>query len=125
MVVGAGSSRITGVSCSPYGFHWAYDTHALGVGTGGALTEAGGNSWFFLPADYAFGYSLEKDTSEIVKEKGGKVLGAVKHPLNTSDFSSFLLQAQSSTAKVIGLANAGGDTIYSIKQAAEFGIVQG
>jgi branched-chain amino acid transport system substrate-binding protein len=125
MVVGAGSSRITGDSCSPYGFHWAYDTHALGVGTGGALTEAGGNSWFFLTADYAFGYSLEKDTSEIVKEKGGKVLGAVRHPLNTSDFSSFLLQAQSSKAKVIGLANAGLDTSNAIKQASEFGIVQG
>lgn len=125
MVVGAGSSRITGDSCSPYGFHWAYDTHALAVGTGGALTEAGGNTWFFLTADYAFGYSLEKDTSEIVKEKGGKVLGAVRHPLNTSDFSSFLLQAQSSKAKVIGLANAGLDTSNAIKQASEFGIVQG
>jgi len=125
MVVGAGSSRITGDSCSPYGFHWAYDTHALAVGTGGALTEAGGNSWFFLTADYAFGYSLEKDTAEIVKEKGGKVLGAVRHPLNTSDFSSFLLQAQSSKAKVIGLANAGLDTSNAIKQASEFGIVQG
>ena len=125
MVVGAGSSRITGDSCSPYGFHWAYATHALAVGTGGALTEAGGNSWFFLTADYAFGYSLEKDTSEIVKEKGGKVLGAVRHPLNTSDFSSFLLQAQSSKAKVIGLANAGLDTSNAIKQASEFGIVQG
>jgi branched-chain amino acid transport system substrate-binding protein len=125
MVVGAGSSRITGDACSPYGFHWAYDTHALAVGTGGALTEAGGNSWFFLTADYAFGYSLEKDTAEIVKEKGGKVLGAVRHPLNTSDFSSFLLQAQSSKAKVIGLANAGLDTSNAIKQASEFGIVQG
>jgi branched-chain amino acid transport system substrate-binding protein len=125
MVVGAGSSRITGDLCSPYGFHWAYDTHALAVGTGGALTEAGGNSWFFLTADYQFGYSLEKDTAEIVKEKGGKVLGEVRHPLNTSDFSSFLLQAQSSKAKVIGLANAGLDTSNAIKQASEFGIVQG
>jgi branched-chain amino acid transport system substrate-binding protein len=125
MVVGAGSSRITGDLCSPYGFHWAYDTHALAVGTGGALTEAGGNSWFFLTADYQFGYSLEKDTAAIVKEKGGKVLGEVRHPLNTSDFSSFLLQAQSSKAKVIGLANAGLDTSNAIKQASEFGIVQG
>lgn len=125
MVVGAGSSRITGDLCSPYGFHWAYDTHALGVGTGGALTEAGGNTWFFLTADYQFGYSLEQDTASIVKEKGGKVLGAVRHPLNTSDFSSFLLQAQSSKAKVIGLANAGLDTSNAIKQASEFGIVQG
>jgi branched-chain amino acid transport system substrate-binding protein len=125
MVVGAGSSRITGDLCSPYGFHWAYDTHALAVGTGGALTEAGGNSWFFLTADYQFGYSLEKDTAEIVKEKGGKVLGEVRHPLNTSDFSSFLLQAQASKAKVIGLANAGLDTSNAIKQASEFGIVQG
>ncbi len=125
MVVGAGSSRITGDLCSPYGFHWAYDTHALGVGTGGALTEAGGNTWFFLTADYQFGYSLEQDTAAIVKEKGGKVLGAVRHPLNTSDFSSFLLQAQSSKAKVIGLANAGLDTSNAIKQASEFGIVQG
>jgi branched-chain amino acid transport system substrate-binding protein len=125
MVVGAGSSRITGDLCSPYGFHWAYDTHALAVGTGGALTEAGGNTWFFLTADYQFGYSLESDTAAIVKEKGGKVLGAVRHPLNTSDFSSFLLQAQSSKAKVIGLANAGLDTSNAIKQASEFGIVQG
>ncbi|MBY0383470.1 MAG: ABC transporter substrate-binding protein [Xanthobacteraceae bacterium] len=125
MVVGAGTSRLTGDSCSPYGFHWAYDTHALGVGTGGALTKAGGDTWFFLTADYAFGYSLEGDTAAIVKENGGKVLGSVRHPLNTSDFSSFLLQAQSSKAKVIGLANAGLDTSNSIKQAAEFGIVQG
>jgi len=125
MVVGAGSSRITGDLCSPYGFHWAYDTHALAVGTGGALTEAGGNTWFFLTADYQFGYSLEKDTAAIVKEKGGKVLGEVRHPLNTSDFSSFLLQAQASKAKVIGLANAGLDTSNAIKQASEFGIVQG
>ncbi|MBN8968908.1 MAG: ABC transporter substrate-binding protein [Rhizobiales bacterium] len=125
IVVGAASSRITGDACTPYGFHWAFDTHALAVGTGGALTEAGGNTWFFLTADYAFGYSLEKDTSDIVKAKGGKVLGAVRHPLNTSDFSSFLLQAQSSKAKVVGLANAGLDTINAIKQASEFGIVAG
>ena len=125
IVVGAASSRITGDACTPYGFHWAFDTRALGVGTGGALTEAGGDTWFFLTADYAFGYSLEKDTGDIVKAKGGKVLGAVRHPLNSSDFSSFLLQAQASKAKVIGLANAGLDTTNTVKQASEFGIVAG
>ncbi|MDR3468258.1 MAG: ABC transporter substrate-binding protein [Xanthobacteraceae bacterium] len=125
IVIGAATSRITGDACTPYGFHWAFDTRALAVGTGGALTEQGGDTWFFLTADYAFGYSLEKDTSEIVKARGGKVLGSVRHPLNSSDFSSFLLQAQSSKAKVVGLANAGLDTINSIKQAAEFGIVAG
>lgn len=125
IVVGAASSRITGDACTPYGFHWAFDTHALGVGTGGALTEAGGDTWFFLTADYAFGYSLEEDTGNIVKSKGGKVLGSVRHPLNSSDFASFLLQAQNSKAKVIGLANAGLDTTNSVKQAAEFGIVAG
>jgi branched-chain amino acid transport system substrate-binding protein len=125
IVVGAATSRITGDACTPYGFHWAFDTHALAVGTGGALVEAGGDSWFFMTADYAFGYALEKDTSDIVKEKGGKVLGSVRIPLNSSDFSSFLLQAQSSKAKIIGLANAGLDTTNSIKQAAEFGIVKG
>src|ERR1700731_4475358 len=125
IVVGAASSRITGDPCTPYGFHWAYDTHALAVGPGGALVKAGGDSWFFLTADYAFGYALEKDTSEIVTANGGKVLGSVRVPLNSSDFSSFLLQAQSSKAKIIGLANAGLDTTNSIKQAAEFGIVRG
>jgi branched-chain amino acid transport system substrate-binding protein len=125
IVVGAATSRITGDACTPYGFHWAFDTHALAVGTGGALVKAGGDSWFFLTADYAFGYSLEKDTSEIVTANGGKVLGSVRVPLNSSDFSSFLLQAQSSKAKIIGLANAGLDTTNSIKQAAEFGIVSG
>jgi branched-chain amino acid transport system substrate-binding protein len=125
IVVGAATSRITGDACTPYGFHWAFDTHALAVGTGGALVKAGGDTWFFLTADYAFGYSLEKDTSDIVKAHGGKVLGSVRIPLNSSDFSSFLLQAQSSKAKVIGLANAGLDTTNSIKQAAEFGIVSG
>ncbi|WP_426421507.1 ABC transporter substrate-binding protein [Bradyrhizobium genosp. A] len=125
IVVGAATSSITGSACSPYGFHWAFDTHALAVGTGGALTKAGGDSWFFLTADYAFGYALEKDTSEIVMHSGGKVLGSVRVPLNSSDFSSFLLQAQSSKAKIVGLANAGQDTANSIKQAAEFGIVQG
>src|ERR1700761_1321891 len=125
IVVGAATSRISGDACTPYGFHWAFDTHALAVGTGGALVKAGGDTWYFMTADYAFGYSLEKDTGDIVKENGGKVLGAVRIPLNSSDFSSFLLQAQSSKAKVIGLANAGLDTTNSIKQAAEFGIVKG
>jgi branched-chain amino acid transport system substrate-binding protein len=124
-VVGAATSRITGDACTPYGFHWAFDTHALAVGTGGALVKAGGDSWFFLTADYAFGYALEKDTSEIVTASGGRVLGSVRIPLNSSDFSSFLLQAQSSRSKVIGLANAGLDTTNAIKQAAEFGIVNG
>ena len=124
IVVGAATSRISGDACTPYSFHWAFDTHALAVGTGGALVQAGGDTWFFLTADYAFGYALEKDTSEIVQAKGGKVLGSVRIPLNSSDFSSFLLQAQSSKAKVIGLANAGGDTINSIKAASEFGIVK-
>jgi branched-chain amino acid transport system substrate-binding protein len=125
IVVGAATSRITGDACTPYGFHWAYDTRALAVGTGGALVKAGGDSWFFLTADYAFGYALEKDTSDIVRDNGGKVVGSVRVPLNSSDFSSFLLQAQSSKAKIIGLANAGLDTTNSIKQAAEFGIVRG
>jgi branched-chain amino acid transport system substrate-binding protein len=125
IVVGAATSRITGDACQPYGFHWAYDTHALAVGTGGALVEAGGDTWYFLTVDYAFGYALEQDTSDIVKAKGGKVLGSVRYPLNASDFSSFLLQAQSSKAKIVGLANAGLDTANSIKQAAEFGIVAG
>jgi len=124
IVVGAATSRITGDACTPYGFHWAFDTHALAVGTGGALVKSGGDSWFFLTADYAFGYSLEKDTTDIVTANGGKVLGSVRVPLNSSDFSSFLLQAQSSKAKIIGLANAGLDTTNSIKQAAEFGIVK-
>ncbi len=124
IVVGAATSRITGDACTPYSFHWAYDTRALAVGTGGALTKAGGDSWFFLTADYAFGYALEKDTSDVVAANGGKVLGSVRVPLNSSDFSSFLLQAQSSKAKIVGLANAGLDTTNSIKQAAEFGIVK-
>jgi branched-chain amino acid transport system substrate-binding protein len=124
IVVGAATSRITGDACTPYSFHWAYDTRALAVGTGGALTKAGGDSWFFLTADYAFGYALEKDTSDVVAANGGKVVGSVRVPLNSSDFSSFLLQAQSSKAKIVGLANAGLDTTNSIKQAAEFGIVK-
>ena len=124
IVVGAATSRITGDACTPYGFHWAFDNRALAVGTGGALVKAGGDTWFFLTADYAFGYALEKDTSEIVTHAGGKVVGSVRVPLNSSDFSSFLLQAQSSKAKIVGLANAGLDTTNSIKQAAEFGIFQ-
>src|SRR5688572_32035567 len=125
MVTGAATTELTGKACSPYGFHWAYDTHALAVGTGGALVEQGGDTWFFLTADYAFGHSLEEQTSRYVKTKGGKVMGAVRHPLSAPDFSSFLLQAQGSKAKVIGLANAGLDTSNSIKQASEFGLVQG
>ena len=125
IVTGAATTDLTGKACSPYGFHWAYDTHALAVGTGGALVKQGGDSWFFLTADYAFGYSLEEQTSNFVKAQGGQVVGAVRHPLATTDYSSFLLQAQSSGAKVIGLANAGLDTANSIKQAAEFGIVAG
>jgi len=125
IVVGAATSGISGASCTPYGFHWAFDTHALAVGTGGAMVKAGGDSWYFMTVDYAFGQALEKDTSDVVKAAGGKVLGAVRTPLNSSDYSSFLLQAQSSKAKVIGLANAGGDTINSIKQASEFGITAG
>ncbi|WP_131675102.1 ABC transporter substrate-binding protein [Paracoccus marinus] len=125
LVTGAATADLTGKACSPYGFHWAYDTHALAVGTGGALVDQGGDSWFFLTADYAFGYSLEENTAGVVTQKGGTVVGAVKHPLATTDFSSFLLQAQASGAKVIGLANAGLDTQNAIKQAAEFGITQG
>ncbi|MEF3132292.1 ABC transporter substrate-binding protein [Rhizobium sp. 268] len=125
IVTGAATTDLTGKACSPYGFHWAYDTHALAVGTGGALVKQGGDSWFFLTADYAFGYSLEQQTTDYVKASGGTVVGAVRHPLSTQDFSSFLLQAQSSAAKVIGLANAGLDTSNAIKQAAEFGITQG
>ena len=125
LMSGPASSDLTGKACSPYGFQWTYDTYALAHGTGGALVKQGGDSWFFITADYAFGYALERDTGEAVKAAGGKVLGSVRAPLNTQDFSSFLLQAQASKAKVIGLANAGGDTINSIKQAAEFGIVSG
>ena len=124
IVVGAATSALTGSACSPYGFHWAFDTHALAVGTGGALVKTGGDTWFFLTADYAFGYALEKDTSDIVVANGGKVLGSVHVPLNSSDFSSFLLQAQPSKAKIVALANAGRDTTNSIKQAAEFGTVK-
>jgi branched-chain amino acid transport system substrate-binding protein len=122
---GAASSDLTGPACSPTGAHWVYDTYSLAHVTGSAMVKAGGDSWYFLTADYAFGHALERDVSEVVKAAGGKVLGAVRHPLSTQDFSSFLLQAQASKAKVIGLANAGMDTVNAIKQAGEFGIVKG
>src|SRR6201990_139186 len=122
---GAGSSDLTNAQCTPNTIHWTYDTYTLAHGTGSALTKAGGDSWFFLTAYYAFGAAVERDTTAAVTKAGGKVLGGVKVALNTQDFSSFLLQAQASKAKVIGLANAGGDTTNSIKQAAEFGIVKG
>ncbi len=122
---GAATADLTGKACNANTISFTYDTYMLANGTGKALTKAGGDSWFFLTADYAFGHALERDTSAVVTANGGKVLGSVKHPLNTADFSSFLLQAQSSKAKVIGLANAGGDTTNAIKQASEFGIVQG
>jgi branched-chain amino acid transport system substrate-binding protein len=125
IVSGAASSDLTGKACTPNTVHWTYDTWMLANGTGGAMVKTGGDSWFFLTADYAFGHALERDTEAVVLKSGGKVLGKVRHPLNTSDFSSFLLQAQASKAKVIGLANAGGDTTNAIKQAAEFGIVKG
>ncbi|WP_245282408.1 MULTISPECIES: ABC transporter substrate-binding protein [Hyphomicrobiales] len=122
---GAASSDLTGKACSPNTVHWTYDTYALAQGTGGAMVKAGGDSWYFLTADYAFGHALERDTAAIVTRNGGKVVGAVRTPFPGTDFSSFLLQAQASKAKVIGLANAGGDTINSIKQAGEFGITAG
>ncbi len=122
---GSGSSDLTGSQCTPNTIHWAYDTYMLANGTGKALVKSGGDSWFFITADYAFGQALERDTTAAVTSSGGKVLGDVKHPLNTADFSSFLLQAQNSKAKVIGLANAGGDTTNALKQAAEFGITAG
>jgi branched-chain amino acid transport system substrate-binding protein len=122
---GAASSDLTGPQCSPNTIHWAYDTVQLANVTGGAMVRQGGDSWYFLTADYAFGHALERDTTAVVQKNGGKVIGSVKTPFPSNDFSSFLLQAQASKAKVIGLANAGGDTVNSIKQAAEFGIVQG
>jgi branched-chain amino acid transport system substrate-binding protein len=125
LVSGAASSDLTGKACSPNTVHWTYDTWMLANGTGGAIVKTGGDTWFFLTADYAFGQALERDTEAVVLKNGGKVLGKVRHPLNTQDFSSFLLQAQASKAKIVGLANAGGDTTNSIKQAAEFGIVKG
>jgi branched-chain amino acid transport system substrate-binding protein len=125
IVSGAATSLLTNSACSPTGFHWTYDTVALANGTGKAVVAEGGRTWFFLTADYAFGHSLEADVSAVVEAAGGEVKGAVRHPLNTADFSSFLLQAQSSGAQIVGLANAGTDTTTSIKQAAEFGLPQG
>ncbi len=125
LVSGAAASDLTGPKCSPNTIHWTYDTWALANGTGKAIVKTGGDTWFFLTADYAFGHALERDTAAVVEKNGGKVLGKVRHPFPGTDFSSFLLQAQASKAKIIGLANAGGDTINSIKQAAEFGIVKG
>src|ERR1044071_1828361 len=122
---GPASSDLTGPKCNANNVQWTYDTWMLANGTGKAMVKQGGDSWFFLTADYAFGHALERDTSAVVEANGGKVLGKVRHPINTNDFSSFLLQAQASKAKVIGLANAGGDTINAIKQGAEFGIVKG
>jgi branched-chain amino acid transport system substrate-binding protein len=125
LVSGAAASDLTGPKCNANTIHWTYDTWMLANGTGKAIVKTGGNTWFFLTADYAFGHALERDTTAAVVAAGGKVLGGVRHPLNTNDFSSFLLQAQASKAKIIGLANAGGDTINAIKQGAEFGIVKG
>ncbi|MDP1967141.1 MAG: ABC transporter substrate-binding protein [Reyranella sp.] len=125
IVTGAASADLTGPACSETGAHWVYDTYALAKVTGSAIVKGGGDSWYFLTADYAFGHALERDVTAIVVASGGKVLGGIKHPLSTQDFSSFLLQAQSSKAKIIGLANAGQDTINAIKQAGEFGIVKG
>lgn len=118
---GAGTTALTNEQCSPFGVHWTYDTYAVSHGTASAVVKAGGNSWFFLAADYAFGQQLQKDASDVIAAAGGKVLGGVRHPLNTPDFSSFLLTAQSSGAKVIGIANAGNDTINAMKQANEYG----
>ncbi len=125
LVSGAASSDLTGKACTPNTIHWTYDTWALANGTGGAIVKTGGDTWFFLTADYAFGHALERDTEAVVIKNGGKVLGKVRHPFPSADFSSFLLQAQASKAKIIGLANAGADTTNAIKQAAEFGIVRG
>jgi branched-chain amino acid transport system substrate-binding protein len=125
LVSGAATSDLTGAKCSPNTVHWTYDTWMLANGTGKALVKSGGDTWFFLTSDYAFGHALERDTKAVVLANGGQVLGGVLHPLNTQDFSSFLLQAQASKAKIIGLANAGGDTINAIKQGAEFGITAG
>jgi branched-chain amino acid transport system substrate-binding protein len=125
LFTGAADSDITGPKCSPYAAHWIYDTYSLAHVTGSAVVKSGGKTWFFITADYAFGHSLERDTAAVVTAEGGKVLGNVNAPLNTQDFSSFLLQAQASKAQIVGLANAGGDTVNSIKQGAEFGITQG
>jgi branched-chain amino acid transport system substrate-binding protein len=125
LVSGAASADLTGKACTPNTVHWTYDTWSLANGTANAIVKTGGDTWFFLTADYAFGHALERDTTAVVEKAGGKVLGKVRHPFPGQDFSSFLLQAQQSKAKIIGLANAGGDTINSIKQAGEFGIVEG
>ena len=122
LVTSAGSSDITGKSCSPYTAHWTWDTYAMSHGTGAIIVKRGGKDWFFITADYVFGQTLERDTAAVVTANGGKVLGSVRHPLNTADFSSYLLQAQSSGAKIIGLANGGADMINSVKQAIEFGL---
>ena len=124
LLSGPGAVRITNEACGPYTVHWAYDTYSLAKGTATAMTRNGGDSWFFITADYAFGHDLEKDAAHFVVENGGKVLGDARHPLNSSDFSSYLLQAQTSGAKVIGLANAGADTITAVKQASEFGLTK-
>ncbi|NUA29975.1 ABC transporter substrate-binding protein [Cupriavidus basilensis] len=125
IVTGGGTSDLTGKACTPNAIHWAYDTWALANGTGKAVVKSGGKSWFFVTADYAFGHSLERDTEAVVVKNGGKVLGKIRHPFPGNDFSSYLLQAQASKAQVVGLANAGGDTIGAVKQAAEFGVTAG
>jgi len=125
IIVDAASSDITGKACSPYTAHWTYDTYGNAHTVGSAIVKQGGDSWFFITADYLFGHSIERDTGDVIRAAGGKVIGSARHPLNSSDFSSYLLQAQASKAKIVGLANAGGDTINAIKQAAEFGIVAG
>ncbi len=125
LISGAASSDLTGAKCSPNSVHWTYDTWSLANGTGNAIVKTGGDTWFFLTADYAFGHALERDTAAVVEKNGGKVVGRVRHPFPATDFSSFLLQAQASKAKIIGLANAGADTTNAIKQAAEFGVVAG
>jgi len=125
IVTDAASSDITGKSCSPYTAHWTYDTYGNAQTVGSAIVKQGGDSWYFITADYLFGHSIERDTGDVIRKAGGKIVGSSKHPLNTADFSSFLLQAQSSKAKIVGMANGGGDTINTIKQASEFGIVAG
>lgn len=125
MVSGGGTSDLTGPKCAPYTIHWTFDTWSLAHGTGSALVKQGGDTWFFVTADYAFGHALERDTAKVVEESGGKVIGSVRHPMGTNDFASFLVKAQGSGAKVIGLANAAGDTINAVKQASEFGVTQG
>ncbi len=124
MYSGAGTTALTNEQCSPYGFHWTFDTYGVSHGTASAVTKAGGASWFIIASDYAFGHQLQKDATDVIQATGGKVVGAVRHPLNAMDFSSFLIQAQASGAKVVGIANAGGDTINAIKQAGEFGLVE-